>query len=74
MIPKEKGAELFKKGENKEQIEERLYSLHPMREKYKSEIEINFSNLYEKGCYVLEPNGTIYYEKGADSIEIEKLV
>lgn len=64
LIPREKGAELFSDGENVKDIQEKLKLLYPLREKYKSKIEISFSDLYEKDCYVIETDGAIYLEKG----------
>jgi organic radical activating enzyme len=64
LIPREKGAELFEKGENIREIREKLKLLYPLREKYRSKIKISFSDLYEKDCYVLETDGAIYLEKG----------
>ena len=60
LIPREKGAELFKRGENVREIREKLKLLYPLQEKYKSKIQISFSDLYEKDCYVLETDGAIY--------------
>ncbi len=63
LIPREKGAELFDSGENIRDIREKLKLLYPLKEKYGSRIQINFSDLYEKDCYVLETDGAIYLEK-----------
>lgn len=63
LIPREKGAELFNDGENIWDIQEKLKSLYPLKEKYRSKIMINFCNLYEKECYVVETDGAIYLEK-----------
>lgn len=64
LIPREKGAELFNEGENVSDIRGKLKSLYPLKEKYEPKITIGFSDLYEKGCYVLETNGAIYLQKG----------
>lgn len=66
LIPREKGKELFEKDENIREIREKLKSLYPLKEKYASEIQINFSDLYEKDCYVVETDGAIYLEKEDD--------
>lgn len=63
LIPREKGAELFKNGENMRDIREKIKLLYPLKEKYRSKIRISFSDLYEKDCYVLETDGAIYLEK-----------
>lgn len=63
LIPREKGAELFANAENKKDIQEKLELLYPLKEKYEAKIQIKFSNLYEKGCYVIETDGAIYLEK-----------
>lgn len=63
LIPREKGVELFNRGENAIDIREKLKLLYPLREKYGSKIKISFSDLYEKGCYVLETDGGIYLQK-----------
>lgn len=63
LIPREKGKELFEKDESIREIREKLKSLYPLKGKYVSEIQINFSDLYEKDCYVVETDGAIYLEK-----------
>lgn len=63
LIHREKGVELFNRGENAIDIREKLKLLYPLREKYGSKIKISFSDLYEKGCYVLETDGGIYLQK-----------
>ncbi len=63
LIPREKGVELFKSGETVREIREKLKLLYPLKEKYASKIKISFSDLYEKPCYVLETDGTIYLQK-----------
>lgn len=62
LIPREKGAGLFNNGENIRDIREKLKLLYPLKEKYSSKIQISFSDLYEKYCYVLETDGAIYLE------------
>lgn len=74
LIPRGKGVELFISGENERDIREKLKSLYHLREKYKSKIEIGFSDLYEKDCYVLETDGAIYLEKGNEDKFIGRLV
>lgn len=64
LIPRGRGVELFHQGEDIIGIREKLKLLYPLREKYKSEIKISFSDLYEKNCYVVETDGAIYIEKG----------
>lgn len=74
LIPREKGAELFNCGENEKDIREKLKLLYPLKEKYESKINICFSDLYEKDCYVLETNGAIYLEKGNKDKLVGELV
>lgn len=63
LIPREKGAEFFANDENKTDIQDKLELLYPLKAKYESKIQIKFSNLYEKGCYVIETDGAVYLEK-----------
>ena len=74
LIPREKGADLFKAGENQLKIQEKFESLYILKPKYESKIEIGFSNLYEKDCYVVETDGMFYLEKGKDSVRINNLI
>ena len=74
LIPREKGAELFKNGENESEIQGKFESLYILKLKYESKIEIGFSNLYEKDCYVVETDGIFYLEKGEDSVRINNLI
>ena len=63
LIPREKGADLFHNGENADDIQEKMKLLYPLKEKYKSLIQIDFSNLYQKSCCVVETDGSMYLEK-----------
>ena len=63
LIPREKGAGLFHNGENADDIQEKMKLLYPLKEKYKSLIQIDFSNLYQKNCCVVETDGSMYWEK-----------
>lgn len=77
LIPREKGAGLFHNGgENADDIQEKLKLLYPLKEKYKTLIQIDFSNLYEKYCCVVESDGSIYLEKedSDEDIFIRRLI
>lgn len=63
LIPREKGAVYFHNGENAEDIQKRMKLLYPLKEKYKPFIQIDFSNLYQKSCCVIETDGAMYWEK-----------
>ena len=68
LIPREKGKALFTNANAGEEesvgkVQERIASLCTLKEKYSSQIEVEFSNLYQKECYVLETNGNLYAER-----------
>lgn len=72
LIPRGKGANLFDDGENAYDIQEKMKLLYPLKEKYKSSIQIDFSNLYQKSCCVVETDGCMYWEK--EDREKDKLI
>ena len=72
LIPRGKGANLFEKGESIVDIREKLTLLYPLKNKYESSIQIKFSDLYTKACYVVETDGAIYLEK--DNSSADKLI
>lgn len=68
LIPREKGKAFFSNADASEEesarkVLERITALYALKERYAPVIEIGFSNLYSKECYVLETNGNLYAER-----------
>lgn len=67
LIPRGRGAELFKDNEKVEDIINMLHALYPLQDRYAKYINIKFMNLYEMNYYVLETDGCLYSQKANES-------